>query len=97
MKCPKCGSKGEVEVVGLFCLRPDDGCDSARLLLCPDCFGTGEVDDRVTEWKVAGAAMRAERLARGMTLRAEAARRGITASELSRMERGLVEPKGGVE
>lgn len=57
-------------------------------LTCFLCNGTGEVDQPYQARIVLGEIVRKDRIARGLSLRQEAARRGITAKELSDLEHG---------
>lgn len=61
-------------------------------LTCHRCNGSGQMPAIHREWIAAGKAMKAERKSRGVTQRAEAARRCMKQSELSFMEQGLVQP-----
>ena len=91
MECPEC--KGKKEIMGFFAIRSDgSGCDPCRMFSCPRCHGTGNVPDEMAGWMEAGKRMKADRLARNMTLRQEAEARGLRPSELSSMERGQVDP-----
>lgn len=56
---------------------------------CFRCKGSGEVPDEQAEWIVAGKLLRAKRVGDGRTLKEEAERLGMTASELSAVEHGM--------
>ena len=86
MICPSC--KGEKVLTGYACpgFKP-------YTRACDRCAGTGEVSDLAMDWIRRGEEMRRERIARDMSIREEARRRGIGAAELSDMEMGRVEPK----
>jgi len=88
--CPDCHGTGQQDI---YFLRKSDGtCDPHRRITCQRCRGTGQITQRDREWIEAGQAMRKERLSRGMTLRREAARRGLKPSTLSAMEQGRIFP-----
>jgi hypothetical protein len=81
--CPSCGGAkgGEAVVCG-------GGRSQVRTVECSFCRGTGRVSaDRVALWQ-GGRRRRDDRVARGVTLREEAKRLGITAAKLSALERG---------
>lgn len=59
-----------------------------QMTKCFACDGSGELSLEQVEAMERGRALRADRVGRGMSLRAEAARLGISAVELSRRERG---------
>jgi len=83
--CPEC--KGNKKIMVL-------ACPGARIVAmpCETCRETGEISGQQVGWIKAGDAMREVRIARGLTLRKEAERRGMSALALSRMERGITEP-----
>jgi hypothetical protein len=56
---------------------------------CTFCAGTGKSSAESIENREAGRRMRQDRLRRGLSLRHEATRLGITAGELGEVERGL--------
>jgi hypothetical protein len=58
-------------------------------LECSFCEGAGVVDDAALQRREQGQACRQERLSRGMGLRAEAERLGISPVELSQREQGI--------
>lgn len=91
MTCPDCNGEREVDVH--FLLMADGSCVPHRRVKCSRCQGTGEVSGEMVGWIKRGRALRDDRLSRGLTLRAEAARRGLAPSELSAMEMGRVEPR----
>jgi hypothetical protein len=64
------------------------GCPGFRAfqLLCDDCAGTGTVTAERAAVLEAAASRRQDRIARGLSLREEAARLGITPQEYSRLE-----------
>ncbi len=90
MICPRC--KGSKTITASHVAYADGSHGYEVPLSCDQCGGAGEVSDEMTEWIRAGEAMRQDRLARQMTLREEAKRRGLTPVELSRMEFGKVKP-----
>ena len=90
MICPSCNGTGFITA---FHVRYADGTSRFGVDLgCGRCGGTKEVPDEMAQWIAEGKAMREERIARGFTLRKEAARRNMNPSELSAMEQGKVKP-----
>lgn len=87
VECPGC--KGVGGARGIAC--GSKGCRAATFK-CDLCAGTGRVEPIKLEWVKRGAAMKAARLAANRTQRQEATRRKIDVVELSRMERGAIEP-----
>ena len=79
--CPDC--KGAKELHGYACpgFRP-------ITIPCSLCMGNGEVPESVIEAVENGKAMRADRLARGLSQREESARLHISPVELSHLEGG---------
>lgn len=59
-----------------------------RKLDCDWCDGTGQVDTAKLDAWDAGERMLKDRIARGLTLRQEAIRLGVSVLDLSRRERG---------
>ena len=64
---------------------------------CTQCKGTGEVLKEMIAWINRGKEIRAERLARKVTLRDEAKRLDVGVMTISAIERGLVDNSRGVE
>ena len=60
-------------------------------IACDQCDGTGTVPDEMLTWIERGKEIRAERLARKVTLRDEAKRLGVDVMTISAIERGLVD------
>jgi hypothetical protein len=89
IKCPECHGSGQS--VASF-VRTATGCQQNVPHPCTRCGGIGQVPGEVAAWIETGARMRAQRLAAGRSLRAEAERRGMAASVLSAMEFGRVVP-----
>lgn len=93
LSCVSCDGKGVQ--IGMF-PRYAPGYEGPRKpyieLKCSRCDGTGQMPAIHVEWMKTGEEMKRERLSRNMTLRAEAVRRGMSPSELSKMEQGIVEP-----
>lgn len=84
--CPHCrGEKGGVAHINTGPDRPHEW----GWLPCSTCAGTGEVSDEHLARIERGNRVRAERLARDESLREAAKRMGITAAELSAIERGI--------
>ncbi len=86
-QCPVC--KGRGSQPGIAC--GDSGCKPDNLK-CSLCGGAGEIPDQQKRWWEVGLFMRDCRRTRGKTLREEAKARGMTASFLSGMEQGRIEP-----
>jgi hypothetical protein len=72
-----------------------DGREFVRSITCDACHGTGEVDDHYPEWRERGEVMRELRIEKGITLRTACIRLGVSARDISRMERGLADPTEG--
>jgi DNA-directed RNA polymerase subunit N (RpoN/RPB10) len=88
IRCPSCNGAGTVDAFW-------DGVDTGGKRIggygpvtCFTCNGTGEVDKGYSRRLEEGRRRRQDRLDRGMSLREEARRLGITAQELSRIEHG---------
>lgn len=60
---------------------------------CDMCEGIGMLPEGVAKWHPYGERLKAERIHRRMTLRASAEHLGIDASNLSKMERGIIAPR----
>ena len=89
--CPDCGGAGKQ--LAMFPRYATGTPASARRssveLECWLCGGAGKIDDTVKRRRDEGVRLRKARLARGMGLRREAERLGISASELSKREQGV--------
>lgn len=57
------------------------------------CEGKGTLPENVSKWHAYGERLKAERIYRRMTLRAAAKHLGVDASNLSKMERGIIPPR----
>lgn len=84
-KCPQCEGRGWFDA---FAMRAT-GC-SLESLDCPACEGKGEVSEATLARLQKGRRMREDRLARGLSVREEAARLGISLLQLGRLERGVM-------
>jgi hypothetical protein len=86
MICPRCSGE-KIQVVL--------GCPGARILeiACSDCNGTGVVDDRYFDWVWDGDQMKERRRKEGLTLSRFCNRAKMDAAAVSRMERGLDDPR----
>lgn len=86
--CPDCA--GAKRVFRFLDGRREDGTafHSSGYADCSRCAGTGEVSQEDADRYAAGQVLRRDRLHRMVSLREEAARLGITPSELSKRERG---------
>lgn len=86
MICPRC--HGEKVMHGF-------GCPGFRPMTfpCPDCGGAGEIPDERAGWIEAGQRMQKARVDRGVSLREEAKRLGVSAVLLSDVEHGRLDPQ----
>jgi len=57
------------------------------------CLGTGEITPEQQKWRVIGRGMKNIRIKNRKTILAAAQELGINAVELSKMERGVIQPK----
>lgn len=81
--CPDCqGTK-----ITRAHLQTSRGC-KWREFPCFTCDGTGSISEKHAASIIEGKRLRENRLSRGMTLRMEAERLGISPTELSRREQG---------
>ena len=80
--CPEC--KGKKILRALAHMKPIE-------FPCRHCKATGEVPKEMLVWIARGKELRAERLARNVTLRAEARNTGVNVVALSDRERGVVD------
>jgi hypothetical protein len=84
--CPDCKGKKEKVYWGCPGLK--------RIVLpCDRCAGVGIVSSDWELWKILGLNLQIDRENRDVSLREEAKRRKMSASELSRMERGIIKPQ----
>ncbi len=60
---------------------------------CDMCEGVGIMPEHVSRWHPYGERIKAERIYRRLTLRAAAKLLGLDASNLSKMERGIIQPR----
>jgi len=79
--CPDCAGEKVIRAVACPGFRP-------IVLTCEACKGTGSVDDAFLARRADGERLRMERIARGLSLREEAKRLGISPVLLSDRERG---------
>lgn len=90
MICPEC--RGEKLIIASH-VRFANGSGASNVLMdCVRCAGTGDCSDEMAEWMRVGEAMRKARLSIYRSLSEEAARRGMTAMQLSKMEHGKIKP-----
>ena len=83
LQCPHCGGRGANQ--GIAC--GPDRC-VMRTLACSTCKGAGVITPYRQAKIEAGETMRKDRIARDMTQREEAKRRGLNVVVYSQMERG---------
>lgn len=88
--CQTCG--GTRKMIALHARMSDGSSRFGMELPCFDCDGTGETDAQMPQRKMRGALTRQRRLALGLGLRTFSERVGIPPSDVSRMQRGLVDP-----
>lgn len=88
--CPMCNGRGQTEALVCGRLASGGGFSERRILTCHQCDGTGRLSAEAMQRYNDGRAMAESRKARGITLRAEAARLRISPSELSDREWGRV-------
>lgn len=85
--CPECKGRGQNYTV--LCVRTTSGgYHKEGNMPCLTCDGTGQLSTEAHQRYTDGRAMADDRKARGMTLRREAERLGISPSELSDREWG---------
>lgn len=84
MVCPTCSGRKE----GICLVNRGDQPHEWRMMPCPTCDGIGEIDEEYAARIEAGATMKAERLARGFGLSAEAKRLGVSPVHLCAIEHG---------
>ena len=60
---------------------------------CDRCNGTGKCPDVMREWQLLGAAYKEDRLKNDRSLREEAKLRGYNVVTLSKVERGIIDPR----
>jgi hypothetical protein len=90
MLCPRC--KGTKVITAAHVSYADGSHGYGVDFPCDQCGGKGDVPEEMTEWVRVGREMRDERVQRRVILREEAKQRGMSAVELSRMERGVIQP-----
>jgi hypothetical protein len=91
--CPDCQGKGQVHAHVNY---GPAGCKWKRID-CFRCKATGIVPDEQAAWIAEGRKRRDERVARGVSLRDEARRLGLSPAELSSIERGMRAPTSSAE
>lgn len=62
-------------------------------LTCDRCQGTGQCPEIMREWEKLGRELKADRLQTRTPLRDRAKAMGVTASQLSKAERGITDPR----
>ena len=88
VRCPDC--KGKKRVFA-HVNRGEKGCDF-RHIDCSRCKAFGEIPKEQLGWIESGRKLRAERVARDVSLFEEARRLGLTSVQLSDIETGRVNP-----
>lgn len=84
--CPHCN--GERKVFAFLNNGPDYRTHTSMWIDCRTCLGKGVITREHADRIVAGSSMREQRVQRGESLREAAKRLGISAVELSAIERG---------
>lgn len=85
MTCPDCGGNGRA-----FQIACGGGRCTTGVVECRMCSGAGTISEAHAARIEAGQALRADRVARRVNQREEAARLGITPQELAGVEAGRV-------
>ena len=88
--CPSCGGRGTL--IAAHARMTDGSSRWGMKFDCGQCDGTGEISEQYFQRYERGQQMRKERLARGVGLRQEAERRGMSPGDLCQMESGQIEP-----
>lgn len=83
MKCPACRGKGRIEA-----LACSTGACRDYDMECSACKGTGETPEERVRILAEAERRRLDRIARGVSLREEARRLDVSATDLSNMEHG---------
>lgn len=86
MNCSTCGGAGKLS--GL--IKPTKGACYLGSLPCPSCKGTGEIGEAQAQQMADGERRRRDRIHRGVSLKEEALRLGISPAALSDLEHGRV-------
>ena len=81
MRCPDCQGKKFIVALSRF-----------KTLKCYRCSGTGEVPDETVKWVEIGNKMKKMRRDQKMCLREFCKKHGLNTVEMSKMERGWIEP-----
>lgn len=80
--CPNCSGHGTIMTF-----------HGVNLGKCDMCLGTGKATHNQMEWRKQGEAMKEIRISERITLREASQRLGISTIDLSKMERGVIEPR----
>ena len=91
--CVSCEGRGYL--LGIFPIYADGYAGERKPVIeipCDRCGGSGKMPQEHQRWIEEGAALKRERMSRQIGMRMEAERRGIDPSELSKMERGIIQP-----
>lgn len=70
-----------------------DGRVTTLELKCELCNGTGKISDEKIDWIIKGQNIKRQRLDKQISLRKAAKILGMDASNLSKMERGIIKPR----
>ena len=84
VSCWSCGGTG----IGAFAHADT----SFSEIQCDRCQGTGQCPEKMREWEAIGGLIREDRLKSECTLRDRAHKKGWSAYDLSRAERGIIDP-----
>lgn len=88
--CPSCNGTGKTFAIGIR-YAPGHSGPLTGDFPCDRCGGTGRVLKECLDWIKHGKELKNARLANDMSLRDVAASNGMTATEASRLERGMLD------
>lgn len=87
--CKQCDGFGEIFSRPILIA----GKVSSASIKCDMCNGTGKIEDIKLLWIAQGKKLKELRLSKNVSLRAAAIKLNVDASNLSKMERGIIQPK----
>lgn len=88
MICPDCDGKKEIAILP----KTAKNGKIITSMPCGRCNQTGKVSRRMSEWIKLGSSLRSYRIEANITLREFSKKTGISASIISKAERGLMDP-----
>ena len=89
-KCPDCGGRGEILATGIL-YSPGHSGPSCGAFPCDRCGATGKITDEMLKWIEHGKILKKRRLSQFKNLISWAELRGVTLTEWSHIERGMVD------